>query len=143
MRYWESPKPKRRRGTAPRSTKPSKRSIASGGSVRQYPFLRRFYQHQAVVSAGIQKFIFFLVLATLLYAFVFGDAGAIRILTLKNDKADLENQVAALDYSMTSMQDQIGHLKDDPAIMEKLGRERYGYVYPGDHVYRLVHPPKR
>jgi cell division protein FtsB len=143
LRYWESPQPKGRRRTSSRGAKPSKRSIASGGSVRQYPFLRRFYQHQAVLSAGIQKFIFFLVLATLLYAFVFGDAGAIHILMLKHERAELKAQVAALDGGMTSLQEQIERLKDDPDMMEKLGRERYGYVYPGDHVYRLVHPPKR
>ena len=28
----------------------SKRSIISGGILRDYPFLRRFYQHQAVIS---------------------------------------------------------------------------------------------
>lgn len=143
MHYWESPKPKRWETKARRSSKPSKRSIASGGSVRQYPFLRRFYQHQVVVSGGLQRFIFFLVVATLLYAFVFGDAGAIRILMLKHEKANLGNQVAALGASVTSLQEQIARLKDDPAVMEKLGRERYGYVYPGDRVYRLVHPPKR
>ena len=142
MRYWESAKPKRR--AKKKSTlSSSKRSIASGGSIRDYPFLRRFYQHQAVLSGGIQKFIFFLVIATLLYAFVFGDAGAIRILMLKKEKAELATQVAMLDRNFASLQEQIERLQDNPAMMEKLGRERYGYVYPGDRVYRLVHPPKR
>ena len=135
MPRWESRKPKTTRGRSP------KRTIAEGGSMG--PFLRRFYQHQAVVSDKLQKFIFFLVLATLLYAFVFGNAGAIRIVMLKKEKATLATQVAEINRNIDATEGEIVRLKNDPLMMEKLGRERYGYVYPGDKVYRIVHPPKR
>jgi cell division protein FtsB len=140
---WESLEPKRKTRRKPRKKAPAKGSIAAGGSLREYPFLRRFYQHQVVVSGGIQKFLFFLIMATLLYAFVFGDAGAIRIISLKKQKSDIEYHLAMVDQDIASLEEQIARLKDDPDIMEKLGRERYGYVYPGDRVYRIVHPPKR
>jgi cell division protein FtsB len=139
---WESPEPRTRRKPASRKA-PAKGSIASGGNLREYPFLRRFYQHQVAISDGIQKFIFFLIMATLLYAFVFGDAGAIRIMSLKKEKSNLEQTLAMLDQDIASLEGQITRLKDDPDMMEKLGRERYGYIYPGDRVYRIVHPPKR
>lgn len=135
MPRWESKNPKAGRGRSP------KRTIAQGGSMG--PFLRRFYQHQAVVSDKLQKFIFFLVLASLLYAFVFGNAGAIRIVMLKQEKATLETKVAEVNGSIDAIESEIVRLKNDPLMMEKLGRERYGYVYPGDKVYRIVHPPKR
>jgi cell division protein FtsB len=141
MRYWESQKPRRRR-SAPKRSAPPKRSIAAGGSVRQYPFLRRFYQHQVVVSGRLQKFIFFLVVGTLLYAFVFSDAGAIRIMMLKKQKAEAEAQVASIEDHIMTLENEIERLKEDPDMMERLGRERYGYIYPGDRVYRIVHPPK-
>ena len=139
MRYWESKKAGR--SAANRTAKGPKRSIALGGSLRQYPFLRSFYQHQAVISDGIQKFIFFLVMATLLYAFVFGDAGAIRLLTLNHEKLNLEEEIAMIEHEQASLGDQIARLKRDPFMMEKLGRERYGYVYPGDRVYKIINPP--
>lgn len=137
MRYWQSsdkkPKPKRAR------KRPGKRSIASGGSIKQYPFLRAFYQHQAVISVGLQKFLFFFTIATLLYVFVFGDAGAIRIMSLKKDKATLEESLARLESNAENIRADIASVKKDPFQMEKIGRERYGYVYPGDRVYKLVH----
>ena len=138
MRYWETKKTTRT--AANRTAKGPKRSIALGGSLRQYPFLRSFYQHQAVISEGIQKFIFFLVMATLLYAFVFGDAGAIRLLTLNHEKSTLEKELAMIEQEQTSLRVEIERLKKDPFMMEKLGRERYGYVYPGDRVYKIINP---
>jgi len=140
MRYWESPTKKR--ATRRKLSATQKRSIASSGSVRQYPFLRKFYQHQAVISVGLQKFIFFLVLATLLYAFVVGDAGIIRIVTLRGEKEKLESNITMLDEDIASLDTEIERLKNDPFAIEKLGRERYGYVYPGDRVYKIIHPER-
>ncbi|MDH3217500.1 MAG: septum formation initiator family protein [Candidatus Krumholzibacteria bacterium] len=140
MRYWE---PAKKARAAKRKTRTSsKRSIASSGSLREYPFLRKFYQHQAVISVGIQKFLFFLVIATLLYAFVFGDGGVIRIMTLRTQKADLEETLAMIDHDIESVTSEIERLQNDPSTMEKLGREKYGYVYPGDRVYKIIHPHK-
>ena len=114
--------------------------VANGGNLRNYPFLRTFYQHQAVISDGIQKFLFFLIVATLLYAFVFGDSGAIRLATLNHEKAELGEEVAALQTDIERIQSEIERIKVDPFMMEKLGRERYGFVQPGDHVYKIVRP---
>ena len=138
MRYWEPPK--KRRAARHKKTATAKPSIASPGNIRQYPFLRKFYRHQAVVSVGLQKFIFFLVLATLLYAFVVGDAGVVRIMSLRGERADLVRDIAQLDTDIASLDHEIDRLDNDPAAMEKLGRERYGYIYPGDRVYKIVHP---
>jgi len=136
MRYWESQKrpERKKRVTPPRST------VANGGSIRNKPFLRAFYQHQAVISNGIQRFIFFLVVATLLYAFVFGDSGAIRLVTLTHEKDSLDQEVATLQVDTDRLQEEIDRLQSDPFTMEKLGRERYGFVRPGDRVYKIVRP---
>ncbi len=85
---------------------------------------------------------FFVAVATLLYAFVFGDAGVIRIATLKREKAAIEASVALVDHDIESLTRETERLKKDPFAMEKLGRERYGYIYPGDRVYKIVHPTK-
>ena len=139
MRYWEPPKKNRR---TRRPSPPTKRSIASPGSLRNYPFLRKFYQHQAEISVGLQKFIFFLVLATLLYAFGLGDSGIIHIIQLKREKRTIEASLAKVDRDIATLKGEIGRLDTDPFAMEKLGRERYGYIYPGDRVYKIVHLPR-
>jgi cell division protein FtsB len=140
MRYWESENAKR--SAQRHASEGRKHSIASSGSLRQYPFLRRFYQHQAVVGVRLQKFMFFVALATLLYAFVFGDAGVIHVVALKQQKAALQASVDAVDRDIASISGEIERLKSDPLAMEKLARERYGYIYPGDRVYKIVHPTK-
>jgi cell division protein FtsB len=140
VRYWE-PSKRKKRPARKRST-PSKRSIASAGSLGQYPFLRKFYQHQAVISVGLTKFIFFLVIAVLLYVFVVGDAGIVRIMTLRHEKATIEHDLARLDQSIGSLEHEIQRLQEDPSAMEKLGRERYGFVYPGDRVYKIIRPAR-
>jgi len=126
----------------PKRPSSSKRSIASAGSLGHYPFLRKFYQHQAVISVGLQKFMFFLVIALLLYAFVVGDAGIIRIMTLRHDKAEIEQDLAGLGQSIEALEYRIERLENDPTAMEKLGRERYGFIYPGDRVYKITHPAR-
>ena len=140
MRYWQSDEPKprtpRRRKAPPRP----KSSVAAGGSLRNYPFLRRFYQHQASISTGFQKFLFFLVMATLLYTFVFGDAGAIRLFTLHKEKVKLEGHIVLLELNLAALQAEIDALQNDAFKMEKLGRERYDYIYHGDRVYKIIRP---
>jgi cell division protein FtsB len=141
VRYWESSKSKRRARS--KATAEPKRAVALGGSLKEYPFLRKFYQHRVVISGGLQRFLFFLIIATLLYAFVFGEAGAIRILTLANERDRLEQDIALLEQDIDAITGQIDRLKNDPLMMEKLGRERYRYIYPGERVYKLLYPPKR
>lgn len=135
MRYWESRKTTTRKTRKSRTSQ--KRSIASGGSLKNAPFLRQFYQHQATISDGLQKFFFFLLLALLLYAFVLGDGGAIRILSLRKQQGELEQKIAELEHTTELLQSEIGHIENDPFYMEKLGRQ-YGYIYKGDKIYKII-----
>ena len=140
MKYWEAPGSGRE--WKPNDSKGSRRFITSGGDLSRHPFLRKFYQHHAEISDGLQRFLFFVAVATLLYAFVLGDAGALKIMSLKRERAQLRADVATVTFDMNKLQREIDRLKSDPFVMERLGRELYGYVSPGDRVYRLVVPEK-
>jgi len=123
----------RPRGTTPK-TSPS--VVASGGSVG--PFLRKFYRHQVVVSAPVQRFFLFLLLAGVIYAFVLGDGGAIRIAMLRHERASLDRSIAELNRNATLLENEIALLDNDPFYIEKTGRERYGYIRPGEKIYKIV-----
>jgi len=152
MRYWgtdEKTAKKRRirvsrkskpepRPVAPPKPAPAKSSVASGGSVK--PFLRRIYQHQAVVGGPIQRFFLFLVMAGLIYAFVLGDGGAIRIAVLKHDLGKVDNSVEELRVNAEKLKVEIARLETDPFFIEKAGREKFSYVRPNEHVYKIVPP---
>lgn len=144
MRYWEADRENtiETQRDAFRDFRPRTRTtgagsaVASGGSVG--PFLRRFYRHQVVVSGPVQRFFLFLLFAGLIYAFVLGDGGAIRIVMLRHDRSSLDRRVAELEHNAALLETEIARLDSDPFYIEKTGRERYGYIRPGDKVYKIV-----
>ena len=147
MRYWNSEREKieSHRG-AFRDFRPRARVIpgaqasvvTSTGSVR--PFLRRVYQNQVMVSAPVRRFLLFVLLAGIVYAFVLGDGGVIRIAMLRHERSSLDGRIRELDHNAAVLETEIARLDSDPFYIEKTGRERYGYIKPGDKVYRIVDP---
>ena len=158
MRYWgtednvsrpgktgkASRRPKRKAERAAAKTAPAARrtgtrqTVASGGTVKNYPFLRQFYRHQSRLSARLQKLLFALLVAALLYVFVLGDSGAIKITQLRLERSGLEDNIADLQSDGEHLERTIARLQNDNTYIEKLGRERYGYIKPGERVYRII-----
>ncbi len=110
MKYWDTPgrdRPvKLNEPTAPRHP------IASGGDLRKYPFLRTFYEHQSEIGGGLQKFFFFVVIATLLYVFVLGDAGVLKIMSLQKEKAQLVSEITTVKLDIDALQKEINSLAE-------------------------------
>jgi len=147
VRYWNSEKEKANshrgafRDFRPRAhvhpdAQPS--VVTSTGSVR--PFLRRVYQNQVVVSAPVRRFLLFVLLAGVVYAFVLGDGGVIRVAMLRHERSSLDGRIRELNHNAAVLETEIARLDSDPFYIEKTGRERYGYIKPGDKVYRIVDP---
>jgi cell division protein FtsB len=138
----------KRKTTRPATSKPASKKarpssgakVTSGGSVG--PFLRKFYRHQAVVSRPIQRLFLFLVLAGVFYAFVLGDGGAVRIMMLRHERAQIDTRIAELKKNTALLETEIARLESDPHYIEKIGRERYGFVHPDEHVYKIVPKPE-
>ncbi len=120
----------------PRNATSKSSVVSNGGSVG--PFLRNFYRHRVAVSAPVQRFFLFLLLACVIYAFVLGDGGAIRIVMLRHERSQMDKRIADLQGNADYLQAEITRLESDPFYIEKTGRERYGYIRPGEKVYKLV-----
>jgi cell division protein FtsB len=148
VRYWNSEKEKieSHRGAfrdfRPRTRivpgAPQPPTVTGTGSVR--PFLRQIYQRQVVVSAPVRRFLLFVLLAGVVYAFVLGDGGVIRIAMLRHERGSLDHKIKELDHNADVLETTIARLDSDPFYIEKTGRERYGYIKPGDKVYKIVDP---
>ncbi len=142
MQYWKTEDDSTSSGAFPdyrprqRAPQATPSVVASGGSVG--PFLRKFYRHQVVVSAPVQRFFLFLLLAGVIYAFVLGDGGVIRIAMLRHERASLDRDIAELKRNASLLENEIALLDSDPFFIEKTGRERYGYIRPGEKVYKIV-----
>ena len=139
MRYWEAGETvTRAEGRSSDRRRREQSSIASGGSVRQYPFLRRLYQHPSVSNGRVRKALFFLVLAGVIYAVVLGDGGLIQIALPRHERARLGRDISELQVTRIRLEAEITRLENDPFYFEKIGRERFGYIRPGDKVYRIM-----
>ncbi len=82
------------------------------------------------------------VVALLLFvvAAVWGDHGLIHLLRLHAEQHELEQRVFALGHNNERLRDRIRRLQSDDRYLEKLARERLGWVKPGEIVYRVMPP---
>jgi cell division protein FtsB len=77
----------------------------------------------------------------LLLALLFGEMGLPRYLAMRHHATQLEAELAALRGDNASLRKDIARLQHDPATIERLARERLGYVRKGETVYQLAPDP--
>jgi len=70
--------------------------------------------------------------------FLAGDAGLWRLWSAQKTLLETEREITALESETLSLQREIDALRTDPFAAEKVARELYGYVRPGDRVYRII-----
>ncbi len=78
----------------------------------------------------------------LVVALFFGEMGLPRYLTMRSHASQLEGDLSALRMENASLRKEIARLQHDPAMIERLARERLGYVRKGETVYQLAPDPK-
>lgn len=69
---------------------------------------------------------------------VFGERGLLELHRLNDEKAALERANGELRERNRALEREIKALKDDPAAVERLARERLGMVKDGEVVYYLT-----
>src|SRR4051812_6527336 len=74
----------------------------------------------------------------LLLALFFGGMGLPRYLTMRTHVTQLEGELASLRGENVSLRGDIAKLQHDPSKIERLARERLGYVRKGETVYQLA-----
>lgn len=81
-----------------------------------------------------------LVLGIILYLFVGGDEGLLEIRRQSQALYVLQAHVAQLQAENDSLRQILTMLEHDKDYIEKVAREEYGMVKPGEKVYRLRGP---
>ena len=89
------------------------------------------WKHKVVVAAGVA------VLGLCAVSAVFGSGGVVHLRRLQAEQAATEAEVFALEQRNARLGDHLRRLADDDAYLEKLARERLGWVKPGERVYRV------
>jgi cell division protein FtsB len=71
------------------------------------------------------------------YGIIAGEAGLIRIWSLKEEARDLERNIAALKQETEEIRRQHELLETDPEFLEKVARENYGLAREDEIVFRF------
>ena len=66
-----------------------------------------------------------------------GDEGLFQVLAKQRELEALRAQVASLEAANDSLRQVLWLLENDLGYVEKVAREEYGMVKPGERVYRL------
>jgi len=87
----------------------------------------------------IKRLIGFGVLLLVLYIFGFGDYGIYQYYQLRREKKELQAEIAGLENEKRLLEEEKELLrKRDPAYLDRIAREKYGLVKPGEKIYKLV-----
>lgn len=110
--------------------------------LKRKPKLRRVQQQVAATQKQFIRGIIFLLCITLLIIFIFGDHGLLQLYKLKRDRAKVQAQIAQLRKERERVMVEKNQLENDIQYLEKLARERYRMVKPGEKVYKVI-PEKK
>ena len=110
--------------------------------LKRKPKLRRVQQQVAATQKQFIRGIIFLLCITLLIIFIFGDHGLLQLYKLKRDRAKIQTQIAQLRKERERVMVEKNQLENDIQYLEKLARERYRMVKPGEKVYKVI-PEKK
>ena len=74
--------------------------------------------------------------------FFFGDHGVYRLYTIKQEKAELMEDIDSLRFAQGQLTGERDRLQTDLEYIEKLARERHRMAKPGEKVFRVVEKKK-
>ena len=70
--------------------------------------------------------------------FLASDVGLWHLWRSQVEMKVLENEIETLTVETNYLKTTIEELQTNPFMIEKVARERYGYLRPGDRVYRII-----
>lgn len=79
---------------------------------------------------------------TLLIIFVFGDHGLLQLYKMKRERATVQAHIVQLRKERERVTAEKNRLENDLQYIEKLARERYRMVKPGEKVYKVISKKK-
>ena len=101
----------------------------------------RVKRKRVEISPKTARIILGAMLGLITMVFVLSDVGLLNLWKAQKRIENLRGQIDDLEEKNIAMQDEINMLKNDPFTIEKAARERYGYLKPGDRVYRIITLP--
>ena len=67
----------------------------------------------------------------------FSDRGLINLWSLKNEKLEIQNEINSLRSQIAMLEKEEERLKFDEKYIEKIAREKFKMVKPGERVFKI------
>lgn len=77
-----------------------------------------------------------LVFLYMTFSFFFGDMGLVKLFHMRETKHGLEAEIKTLNSENARLKKEVDALKDDPAKIESVAREKLGMARKGEIVYQ-------
>ncbi|MCD6380677.1 septum formation initiator family protein [bacterium] len=75
--------------------------------------------------------------AIIILVFTISDVGFINLWKAQKKLDKMNSEIERLEKETKLLEQNIGNLENDPFALEKIAREKYGYIKPGDKVFRI------
>jgi len=85
----------------------------------------------------LRRFLLWGTTALLVWGFLFAEDGLLWLGMRSWKIRQLRHEVTRLEAQRDALQDEILRRQNDPATIERLAREEYGMLFPGERVVRI------
>ena len=90
----------------------------------------------------VKRLIIFGLLLLIVYIYGFGDYGLYQYYQLRQEEKHLQTELAKLELESKQLEKEKQLLqKQDPDYLERIAREKFGLVKPGEKIYKLTPIP--
>tara|TARA_B100002051_G_C16492422_1_gene513615 strand:- start:344 stop:673 length:330 start_codon:yes stop_codon:yes gene_type:complete len=80
----------------------------------------------------------FLICMSLIIIFVFGDHGLIKLYKIKSQRKKVQNYITQLREEREQKKEEKNRIENDLDYIEKIAREKYKMVKPGEKIFKVV-----
>ena len=80
----------------------------------------------------------FLICMSLVIIFIFGAHGLIKLYKIKTQRGKIQNHIAQLRQEREKRKEEKNKIENDLDYIEKIAREKYKMVKPGEKVFKVV-----
>ena len=90
-----------------------------------------------IKAPSLTNFLFFFLSVGFVLLLLFSDRGFIALWNLKKEKVEIQQEINSLRQQIVSLEKEAEKLKFDEKYIEKIAREKFRMVKPGEKVFKV------
>tara|TARA_B100000073_G_scaffold114035_1_gene92254 strand:- start:268 stop:552 length:285 start_codon:yes stop_codon:yes gene_type:complete len=87
---------------------------------------------------SITNILMFTIIVGCIFLLVLSDRGLINLWSLKKEKLEIQNEINDLRNQIAMLEKEEEKLKFDEKYIEKIAREKFKMVKPGERVFKVI-----